>query len=337
MMFVMFVVMGGAAMGIQTYLTTPKDDYLLSSTGVDPILGGIYAGVKSSGTPLLWDERIVTFPNEGMTMVCTLTVPRTKPGHLCPIVITLNGFTGIRDEATIPGTNEGMLKRASRIMAENGIASLRVDFRGQGDSNNGGSATYAMTSFSSEISDTLAAINYVSNNLKYEVNTNQIGLIGFSQGGLLATYAASHDKRVKSLVLWSPVTQPPIIYQGLLTKEGIQQGLELPDGGEITLQMQIYDFPVTLGKQFFEDLFKYDALAELRSYRNPLMVISASQDRVIWPQPAMGGLYMKYHDGEEAQLLINADHDLSYWNGPEAPELTDAAFWSTAWFLNTLK
>jgi pimeloyl-ACP methyl ester carboxylesterase len=297
--------------------------------GVD----AIYQSIRNAGPVYEWDEEIVYLENEGMTMVCTLTIPRTR--HLCPIVITMNGFAGVRDEDIVGGTDEGILKRNARILAEQGFASLRVDYRGSGDSD----GEYQMTSFSTQVSDVLAVLKYIRTNLKYRVNTRSIGMLGFSQGGLVASTAAASDKRVDSLVLWSPATFPPHEYEGLITKQGIQAGLALPDGGwdmfPLSLNGEYLGLDAPLGKAFFQDLFNVDPLAEIGKYQNPLMLIVGNNDIIVWPQPTKGQGYLKYHKGTEYLVALNADHAFDYWAGPE--KLDDAIYWGIAWFIKTLK
>jgi len=298
-----------------------------------PSVEEIYNSIRNSAPQYQGEESIVTFQNEGMTLVCSLTIPNTR--EKAPIVITLNGFGGDRDDMVIPGTDEPYFKRFSRILAENGIASLRVDFRGSGESD----GEFQMTTFSTQISDTIAAIDYIENNLKQQVDTDSIGLTGFSQGGLVAAVTASKDKRVDFVVLWSPVTHPPIIYQGLLTTDGIKSGLAMEDGEwdmfgvYINGQYVYWDLP--LGKGFFEELFTLDPLAEIRNYKEPLMVISGINDPIVWPQPAMGQLYLTYHDGFEKSIELDADHAFNMDLGPEVPDTT--FYWSAAWCIRTFK
>ncbi len=179
-----------------------------------------------------------------MTLVCSLTIPRSS--DLRPIVISLNGFGGVRDSATIPGTSEGIFKRNARIMAEQGLATLRVDFRGQGDSD----GTYDMTTFETQIADVLAAVNYIRKSLRDQVDKNLIGVLGFSQGGLAGGIASSRCKFVDSLVLWSAPSSPPICYEGLMTKAKVKEGLLLQDGAGLTVPIYsdgTYYFDVILG------------------------------------------------------------------------------------------
>jgi dienelactone hydrolase len=299
----------------------------------EPGVEEIYQSIRNAAPLYEWDESIVTFENKGMTLVCSLTIPRAH--MLCPIVISLNGFGGDRNDVVIPGTDEPFFQRFSRIMAEQGIASLRVDFRGSGDSE----GEFQMTTFSTQISDALAAVDYICSNLRYQVDTKSIGIMGFSQGGLVGSTTAAKENRVDSLVLWSPATFPPHEYEGLITKEGIQAGLTLSDGGwdyfPLSLNGQPLGLSIPLGKGFFEDLFNIDPAAEIRKFKSPLMVIVGKNDPIVWPQPAKGQLYMKYHQGEEKLVVLDADHAFNHWAGPEEPDT--AFYWSTAWFIKTLK
>lgn len=291
----------------------------------------IYNSIKNSDKYYAYEESIVAFDNEGMNLVSTLTIPRIP--QKCPIIIILNGFTGNRNDAIIPGTNEPFFERASRRLAENGIASLRIDFRGSGESE----GEYSMTSFSTQISDTKAAIDYINNELRHRVNTRSIGLIGYSQGGLVAAVVAARDKRVNSVVLWSPVASPTACYEGLLTKEGLRRGIELNDGEVITLGMYADEFylgDITLGKGFFIDIFKIDPVAEIMRYKNPLMIVAGKGDIIVWPQPYKANLFLTYHNGFERLIEVDGGHSFNFANGSEGPD--NVFFWSTAWFIKTL-
>ncbi|MCP5103060.1 MAG: alpha/beta fold hydrolase [bacterium] len=302
-----------------------------------PDVDSIYATIRNSSPEYEGTETIVTFENEGMTLVCTLNIPNTP--HKPPIVISLNGFGDTRDSLPVGGSGEGIFQRNSRILAENGIASLRVDFRGSGDSD----GDYSMMSFSTQISDALAAIRFVSTDseLKHRVDTKRIALLGWSQGGLVASVAASKDKRVDSVALWAPVSHPPIVYEGLLTTEGLRRGLGLLDreSGQI---FQLYinnvyiNWDVLLGKPFFDDLYNVSPLAAIRKYKKPLMVVAASEDTIIWPQPGMSNVYLTYHEGKEKLVNVEgSDHTFNFATGPE--KVDQFIYWATAWYIHTLK
>lgn len=295
----------------------------------------IYERIRHGEPVYNWEERIVTFDNEGMTLVSTLVLPMTRGKR--PVVLILNGFGGDRKEAILPGTNEYLWERLSRILAEQGLSSLRIDFRGSGDSD----GEYDMTTFSTQISDALAAIKYIRLSLRWLVDWKNVGILGFSQGGLVAASTAARDNRVDSVVLWSPLSSPPIVYEGLLGKEGLRQGLALPEGGSATFPIYVNDqyvnWDVPLGKGFFDDLYRVDPVAEVhKNYTGPLLVVCGSQDPLIWPQPWMSNLYLLHHEGFEKLVVLDGDHAFNWWEEPEPVKLHDAIYWSAAWFLYTL-
>jgi pimeloyl-ACP methyl ester carboxylesterase len=292
----------------------------------------IYQSIRNAGAVYEWDQDIVEFYNEGMKIVCTLVIPNT--GKKPPVVITLNGFAEDRHYFQIPNTGgEYYYERLSRILAEQGFATLRVDFRGSGESD----GDYTFTSFSTQISDALTAVEYVTRNLQNRVDTRSIGMVGHSQGGLVASNAASMDKRVNSLVVWS-APNSPFCYESVFSRNYIQQGLALPDGGSITVELVIggefYGY-IDLGKKFFKDLFKFDPVAAITKYNGPLMYIAGKEDIIVWPQPAVGELFLKYHKGVEKLVALDGDHEFNSWNGPEV--FDETLYWTAAWFVKTLK
>lgn len=292
----------------------------------------MYEKIRQKGAIYEVEERVVTFQNEGMNLVCTLVLPKglRKP----PIAITLNGFGEDRYYKIIPETGEEWYyERLSRILAEQGIATLRIDFRGSGDSD----GDFSMTTFSTQVSDALAAIKYVSRNLRRVVDFKNIGLVGFSQGGIVASVAAAADDRVDSVALWSAVASPPITYEYLLTRDGIQQGIDLPDGGVVTIDVYIegqFYGSITLGKAFFQDLTTIQPVAAIRDYEGPLLYVAGLQDKIVWPQPYMARMYMDYHDGFEKIFTVNTDHEFA--THINAVEFDKVLYYTAAWFIVTL-
>ncbi len=291
----------------------------------------IYQSIRNGGPKYEWNQEIVSFQNEGMNIVCTLVIPKTvqKP----PVVITLNGFAEDRFYFQIPNTgSEYYYDRLSRILAEQGFATLRVDYRGSGDSD----GDYTFTGFSTQISDALAAVDYITHNLHGKVDTHSIGMVGHSQGGLVASNAASMDGRVDSVVVWS-APNSPFCYESIFARDYIKQGLALPDGGSITVELVIngefYGY-IDLGKKFFKDLFKFDPVAAITKYNGPLMYIAGKYDTIVWPQPAVGELFLKYHKGAEKLVVLEGDHEFNSWYGPEL--FDDTLYWTAAWFIKTL-
>ncbi|MCP5049739.1 MAG: hypothetical protein GY940_21400 [bacterium] len=292
-----------------------------------------YQAIRNSSPVYEVEEEVLIFQNEGMNLVATLVTPKglRKP----PVVITFNGFAEDRFYKEIPNTGgEHFYPRLSRKFAELGIATLRVDYRGSGDSD----GDYTMTTFSTQISDALAAVEYVSRNLRRRVNATSIGMLGFSQGGLVTSFAASKDKRIDSAVIWSGVVTPAFTYGSLLTFDGIREGVALPDGGILNVPIFVGDLflgNIDLGKGFFQEVFTADPRAAIRDFKGPLMYVAGEADPIVFPQPAVAQSLLDNHDGEEKLVLLPGDHEFDSDYGFE--QFDDAIYWGAAWFINTLK
>jgi len=305
----------------------------LTASGHQSDVEAIYLEIRNSSSLYDLQEAVVIFQNEGMTLVATLVTPKGLKNP--PIVITLHGFAQDRFYKDIPNTGgEHFYPRLSRKFAELGIATLRVDFRGSGDSD----GDYTMTTFSTEISDALAAIEYVNNNLKHIVNSNSVGILGFDQGGLVTCVAASQDKRIDAAVLWSAVVSPEFTYGSMLTFDGIREGAMLPDGGILNVPIYvggIFQGYIDLGKGFFQEVFTVDPRAAIRDYKGPLMYIAGKVDPLVFPQPIAAQSLLDNHEGEEKLILLPGDHEFDSDYGFE--QFDDAVYWSAAWFIKTLK
>lgn len=271
-----------------------------------------------------YSEEVVTFESEGFNVVGTLARPEQEAPS--PIVLLLHGFISVRDELPIVNTDEGMYSRTARLFAERGYASLRIDFRGLGDS--GGA--WEDTSFTGQIADALAALDFIQT--LDGIDADRIGVIGLSQGGLIAASIAS-DPRLDSVVLWSPVANPPDTYASILGEQGIQAGLS-SGGAAVNLKLP-WGAETQLRTAFFEDLYSIDPVAEIAQYDGPLMVIVGTTDDVVAPQPYYGQLYINYHPGIHRLIVLeDTGHVFNIVDGPE--RLDEVIFWSLAWLKHTM-
>jgi fermentation-respiration switch protein FrsA (DUF1100 family) len=121
----------------------------------------------------------------------TLTLPKGKGPFPAVLLITGSGPQN-RDEELLG--HKPFLILADHL-TRHGIAVLRVDDRGVGGST--GSTPESTTADFAE--DALAGVGYLKS--RKEVNPKQIGLIGHSEGGIVAPLAASQSKDVAFIVM----------------------------------------------------------------------------------------------------------------------------------------
>lgn len=243
-------------------------------------------------------EEVVTLTSGGQPFVGTLELPAGDPA---PAVLLLHGFTGSRDELPIPGTDEGVFSRTARLLAEAGYASLRIDFRGSGESTQ--DFTYEATTFEGQIADALAAVDYLSQSDK--VKSDDIYVIGWSQGGLVATGVAGRGAPVDAVALWAAVADPVATYGGVLGAESLAAGLAAAPDESVTATLP-WGAEVTLNGTFFDGIESYKPLEEIAAYSGPLFVSKGLSDPTVLPQYA--DELIAAHDGPEELWTADMDH-----------------------------
>ena len=141
---------------------------------------------------LPYSEVEVRFQNGDITLAGTLTVPRATGPHPAVIMISGSGPQGRDSEAFGFKTFRIIADHLSR----NGIAVLRYDDRGVGDSTGEDGWCYTSEDFAG---DALSALKSLQN--RSDIDPKQIGLIGHSEGGRIAPLVASRSKDVAFIIL----------------------------------------------------------------------------------------------------------------------------------------
>ena len=148
---------------------------------------------QNPAKPYPYKEEEVTFANAkaSVSLAGTLTLP-PGPGPF-PAAILLSG-SGPHDRDESLAGHRPFLVLADHLTRK-GIAVLRFDKRGIGKS----TGDYANATTEDFASDADAALAYLKT--RKEIATTKIGLIGHSEGGLIAPLVASHSGDVAWIVL----------------------------------------------------------------------------------------------------------------------------------------
>lgn len=150
--------------------------------------------------PYPYIEEEVTYENkaDAVKLVGTLTLPRGNGPF--PAVVLITGSGGQDRNETVAGHRPFMV--LADHLTRLGIAVLRVDDRGMG-----GSAAGSPTATSENYAgDVLAGVEFLKN--RKEIDARKIGLIGHSEGGMIAPMAAIRSKDVSFIVMMAGTGLP---------------------------------------------------------------------------------------------------------------------------------
>lgn len=120
----------------------------------------------------------ITYESRGVQVPATVVLPDGDGPF--PLVVMAHGHGGSRDE------NIGFGAIADALAAK-GIASIRMDFPGCGDS----TESFQMNTLSNMKQDVLNAVTYAAET--YAIDTDKIGVFGYSMGGRIALELLADD------------------------------------------------------------------------------------------------------------------------------------------------
>lgn len=192
-----------------------------------------------------------------------IVTPARGENALTRAVLLLHGWTGKMD-----GVGD-MFKRLAAELGDAEIASLRINFRGEGVRNG-----HRLTStFATRIADAEAALAMMHGKFPGA----RIGVVGFSLGGATAlALTGRHPEAVASLVLWSTSGNPVVDLLGYPENSGGHRGhREAIEKGQSTVQSWA---ELTLTREHLMGFIGYDLMGPLRGYQGALFLIRGSDD-----------------------------------------------------------
>ncbi len=204
-----------------------------------PVLDSVMPLVEEAEeVPYIVEE--VTFSHDDITLAGTLTLPEGEGQHPAVILITGSGPQD-RDE-NILGFR--IFQQIADHLTRNGIAVLRYDDRGFGES----TGDYASADAADFAVDASAAVDYLLT--RDDINPDEVGLLGHSEGGIVAPIAAGMNENVAFVI---SMAGPAADGVDLLLLQA-----ELVLAGEEDLDPAVYDALISTQRAILEAIASGD-------------------------------------------------------------------------------
>lgn len=239
------------------------------------------------------ERECIILQNHGQKIFCIFH----KPAHLkkYPAVLLCHGLGGHK-----VGRYRVYVSLAKHL-AELGIATLRIDFRGSGDSE----GEFHDMTLEGEVSDALEGMKFLQEHKN--VDPSRLAIVGRSLGSAVAVITASRFQKMKSMCLWAPV------FDGHAWEEKWKKvhALDIhPSHKEelMTIEGQ------TPGYEFFKQFFNMKLEHEIQKLHPvPMLLIHGSQDTVVTIDHSEKYLKARLNADSETKYiqLPNSDHHFS--------------------------
>jgi dipeptidyl aminopeptidase/acylaminoacyl peptidase len=231
-------------------------------------------------------EKLVEFRNRrGKWLRGMMHFPASSKDRRAPGVVFFHGFTGDRMES------HWIFIKCARALARAGIASLRFDFYGSGESE----GEFRAATLAGEIADAVDAVKFFRRQRR--IDRARLGLCGLSLGGCVAACIAQRVE-AKALVTWSAVAHPAVLqeimHSMLRPVRGSRRLVEY-DAREVSLRFVIH-------------APRYKPVNLLAAFRGPTLIIHPGEDEHV-PRSHAEDLYQAAGSKIKQKAIIpGADH-----------------------------
>ncbi len=253
----------------------------------------------------LWIE------SRGVLIPVSYVVPGDDFKQPFPLVVMAHGHGGSRQEG-------GGYQRLAEALARQGVATIRMDFPGCGDS----TESFVQNNLSNMLLDLKAARDYVA--AKQEIDDTRIGLLGYSMGGRLTTLLAADDPRYKVMALWTPAVlngaqrelREFTMLGGPSTYSMLKQKAAKDGFAEYETR---WGAKLKLGSRWFADIENTLPMDAIARFEGSLMVLYGDADDVVYPSTSEAVIAAATNSSEVVRHVVaGAEHGLGFYtNRPQ--------------------
>ena len=226
-------------------------------------------------------QKAVQIKSQGLTLRGMLHTPDFFSGKI-PIVCIFHGFTGHKAGPHF------IFVKLSRKLEELGIASVRFDFSGSGESD----GAFIDMTISKELQDAENILEYVKA-LDF-VDKDNIGVVGLSMGGLISGILASeHKEDIKALCLWAPANNMRKVFAEDRTIEEI----------EAFRNKGFYDYHgFSLGFGYYNDIKGLDIRNRSAGFDKNILILHSDNDSSV--PIVFSKMYLELYKDRAKRIVI---------------------------------
>ena len=229
-----------------------------------------------------YTSEAVRVPAAGFTLAGTLTLPRDASRPV-PAFVTITGSGQQERDSRLPFVKDyALFRQLADTLARHGVAVLRMDDRGFGES--GGDAARATSADFAE--DIRAGLRYLRT--RREIDTTRLGLIGHSEGGIIAPMIAASDSSLRGIVL---MAAPAWTGRRVIESQNRYLLENAPDlsarqrDSLLQVSMRMVD-SAGASAPWLRYFQTYDPLPAARRVRIPVLILQGATDRQVTAEQA---------------------------------------------------
>ncbi|MCF6310788.1 MAG: alpha/beta hydrolase [Sulfurimonas sp.] len=227
----------------------------------------------------------ITFTNSlGYGLSARIDWPLSQGPH--PFALFAHVFTGNK--------NIKSARHISRALTLNGIAVMRFDFTGLGESE----GAFADSNFTSNVDDLLSAAEYLKENHQAPAI-----IIGHSLGGAASIFAGSKIESINAIVTIGAPSYPEHVTH--LLKDSIED-IEKKGSARVSIGGRTFE----IKKQFLDDLKAQNHIEIIKNLEKAILVMHSPQDRIVLIDNA-ANIYKLAKHPKSFITLDGADHMLT--------------------------
>ena len=170
------------------------------------------------------------------------------------IVCMFHGFTGNKTE------HNGHYRNIARQLAKKGVASLRMDYHGNGESD----GEFYDFSYIDTLDDAKRIIDFAKNIEGIE----EVCILGFSYGGAVASVVANDENCEKLVLISAAANMPDLAVKKLDTWRKLENG-------------NLYSLGFEMSPKFVEEIRNENMYANTKNFSKKVLVIQARNDQAV--------------------------------------------------------